>query len=83
VPEQDRRFRCSPWGTVTPGARHAATFSPLVAWVAERVEPGYASAVSALTTTAPQLAGALSFAGIGGLNPRPRRTPGYRGSAWR
>ena len=49
------------------GAGHAATFSPLVAWVAERVGPGYASSISALTTTAPQLAGALSFAGIGGL----------------
>jgi len=31
------------------------------------VGPGYASAVSALTTTAPPLAAVVSFAGIGGL----------------
>jgi MFS family permease len=49
------------------GAGHAATFSPLVGWVVERVGPRFASAISALTTTAPQLAGALAFAGIGGL----------------
>jgi hypothetical protein len=49
------------------GAGHAGTFSPLVAWVVERAGPGYASAVSALTTTAPQLAATLTLAGIGGL----------------
>jgi MFS family permease len=49
------------------GAGHAATFSPLVAWVVERVGPAYASAVSALTTTAPQFAAVLSFTGLGGL----------------
>jgi MFS family permease len=49
------------------GAGHAATYSPLVGWVVERVGPGYASAVSALTTTAPPLAAVVSYAGIGGL----------------
>jgi MFS family permease len=49
------------------GAGHAGTFSPLVGWVVERAGPAYASAVSALTTTAPQLAATLTLAGIGGL----------------
>jgi MFS family permease len=49
------------------GLGHAGTFSPLVGMVVERVGPGHASAVSALTTTAPQLAAVLSYAGIGGL----------------
>src|SRR5262249_51621503 len=49
------------------GLGHAATFSPLVGTVVERAGPGYASSVSALTTTAPQLAAVLSYAGIGGL----------------
>jgi MFS family permease len=49
------------------GLGHAGTFSPLVGTVVERVGPGYASAVSALTTTAPQIAAVLSYAGIGGL----------------
>ena len=70
------------------GAGHAATYSPLVGWVVERVGPGYASAVSALTTTAPPLAAVVTYAGIGGLyltappghRAGPRRSGPRRGA---
>ncbi|MGV9349272.1 MFS transporter [Streptomyces spiralis] len=49
------------------GAGHAAGYSPLIAQVTSLVESRLASAVSALNSTGPLLAGVTSVAGLGSL----------------
>lgn len=49
------------------GAGHAAGYSPLVARVAAIVGPERASALSALNSTGPVLAGVSAVAGLGSL----------------
>lgn len=49
------------------GAGHAAGYSPLIARIAALVEPRLASAISALNSTGPLLAGVTSVAGLGSV----------------
>jgi predicted MFS family arabinose efflux permease len=49
------------------GAGHAASFSPLFARIAGRLEARYASALSALANTGTLLAGAVAVAGLGSV----------------
>ncbi|WP_034521242.1 MFS transporter [Actinomadura rifamycini] len=49
------------------GAGHAAGYSPLIARIASLVEPRLASAVAALNSTGPMLAGVVAVAGLGGV----------------
>ncbi|UPK74166.1 MFS transporter [Nocardioidaceae bacterium SCSIO 66511] len=49
------------------GAGHAAGYSPLIAWIASRVGPQHASAISALNATGPTLAEVIAVAGIGSI----------------
>lgn len=49
------------------GAGHAAGYSPLIAAITAQVDPGLASAVSALNSTGPVLAEVVAVAGLGGL----------------
>lgn len=49
------------------GAGHAAGYSPLIARVSSLIDPRRASALSALNSTGPLLAGVLAVATVGGL----------------
>lgn len=49
------------------GAGHAAGYSPLIARITSLVEPRLASAVSALNSTGPTLAGVTTVAGLGSV----------------
>ncbi|GAA2211363.1 MFS transporter [Nonomuraea monospora] len=49
------------------GAGHAAGYSPLIARITSLVEPRLASAVSALNSTGPVLAGVTAVAGLGSV----------------
>ncbi|MCP2349647.1 MFS transporter [Nonomuraea roseoviolacea] len=49
------------------GAGHAAGYSPLIARITSLVEPRLASAVSALNSTGPMLAGVTAVAGLGSV----------------
>lgn len=58
------------WGIallLVAGMGHAASFSPLLARVGERIGPGHASALSAASNTGSLLANAVSVAGLGGI----------------
>lgn len=49
------------------GAGHAAGYSPLIAQITSLVEPRLASAISALNSTGPVLAGVTAVAGLGSV----------------
>ncbi|MFI7050289.1 MFS transporter [Streptosporangium sandarakinum] len=49
------------------GAGHAAGYSPLIAQITSLVEPRLASAISALNSTGPVLAGVTAIAGLGSV----------------
>ncbi|MER6951850.1 MFS transporter [Nonomuraea sp. NPDC000554] len=49
------------------GAGHAAGYSPLIAQITALVEPRLASAISALNSTGPMLAGVTAVAGLGSV----------------
>ncbi|WP_206066770.1 MFS transporter [Nonomuraea composti] len=49
------------------GAGHAAGYSPLIARITSLVEPRLASAISALNSTGPVLAGVTTVAGLGSV----------------
>ncbi|MFI6599099.1 MFS transporter [Nonomuraea sp. NPDC050536] len=49
------------------GAGHAAGYSPLIALITSLVEPRLASAISALNSTGPVLAGVTAVAGLGSV----------------
>lgn len=49
------------------GAGHAAGYSPLIAQITSLVEPRLASAISALNSTGPMLAGVTAVAGLGSV----------------
>lgn len=65
------RFHWHPVGSlpllVIAGAGHAAGYSPLIARISALVEPHLASAMSALNSTGPMLAGVTAIAGLGSV----------------
>lgn len=65
------RFHWHPVGSLplllVAGAGHAAGYSPLIARISARVEPQLASAMSALNSTGPMLAGVTAIAGLGSV----------------
>ncbi|GAA3222323.1 MFS transporter [Nonomuraea helvata] len=65
------RDQWHPYGSVPllllAGAGHAAGYSPLIARITSLVQPRLASAISALNSTGPTLAGVTAVAGLGSV----------------